>query len=87
MGGVGGFRGKSKGISGTVAVEDVMALTKARSLLTILLATCEQTLLAVDAAANVLDTDMTEDLRRMIDRTRSELEALDARLEALRAQH
>lgn len=42
-----------------------MALTKARSLLTILLATCEQTLLALDAAANVLDTDMTEDLRRM----------------------
>jgi hypothetical protein len=39
-----------------MAVEDVMALTKARSLLVILLATCEQTLLALDAAGNVLDT-------------------------------
>lgn len=62
-----------------------MALTKARSLLVILLATCEQTLLALDAAANVLDTDMTEDLRRMVARTRNELEALDVRLAAVRA--
>lgn len=61
-----------------------MALTKARSLLTILLATCEQTLLALDAAANALDTDMTEDLRRMISRTLSEIETIDESLTALR---
>ena len=62
-----------------------MGLTKARSLLLILLATCEQTLLALDAAANALDTDMTEDLRLMIERTRGELEAVEAKLTALRA--
>ena len=61
-----------------------MALTKARSLLIILLATCEQTLLALDAAANALDTGMTEDLRRMIDRTRDELSAMDDKLATLR---
>ncbi len=70
----------------SVAIEDVMAMTKARSLLLILLATCEQTLLALDAAANTLDTDMTEDLRRMIERTHGELAALEARPEALRAE-
>ena len=67
-----------------MAIEDVMALTKARSLLTILLATCEQTLLALDAAANALDTDMTEDLQRMISRTRSDIETIDESLTALR---
>jgi hypothetical protein len=67
-----------------VGIEDVMALTKARSLLTILLATCEQTLLALDAAGNALDTDMTEDLRRMVARTREELEAVERRLTELR---
>lgn len=69
-----------------MAIEDVMALTKARSLLVILLATCEQTLLALDAAANALDTDMTENLRRMVDRTRSELDVLNEKLVALRAE-
>jgi hypothetical protein len=68
-----------------MAVEDVMALTKARSLLVILLATCEQTMLALDAAGNVLDTDMTEDLRRMISRTETELGAMNEKLAALRA--
>ena len=67
-----------------MAVEDVMALTKARSLLMILLATCEQTLLALDAAANALDTDMTEDLRRMIARTEVELAAVNDKIAALR---
>ena len=50
----------------------------------ILLATCEQTLLALDAAANVLDTRMTEDLRRMIERTQDELAAMDDKLALLR---
>jgi len=67
-----------------MAATDVAALTKARSLLLILLATCSQTLLALDAAANVLDSDMTEDLRRMINRTESEVEALTAKLDAMR---
>jgi len=58
-----------------------MALTKARSLLTILLATCEQTLLALDAAANV---PMTEDLRRMIARTEDELVAFNDQLTTFR---
>lgn len=65
-------------------VEDVMALTKARSLLVILLATCEQTLLALDAAGNVLDSGMTEDLRRMIGRTQGELGLVNGKITALR---
>jgi uncharacterized protein involved in exopolysaccharide biosynthesis len=67
-----------------MAAKDVMALIKARSLLTILLATSEQTILALDAAANVVDTDMTEELRRMITRTRGELAVLDEQIAALR---
>ena len=63
-----------------MADDDIIGLTKARSLLVILMATCEQTLLALDAASNVLDTDMTEDLRQMIARTRVELEALEPML-------
>ena len=46
-----------------------MALTKARSMLLILLATCRQTLTALDAAGNVLDSEMAEDLRRMTARS------------------
>ena len=68
-----------------MASDEIMALTKARSLLAILLATCEQTLLALDAAANVLDTGMTEDLRRMIERTRHELSVMDGELQSLRS--
>jgi hypothetical protein len=63
-----------------MAVEDVMALTKARSMLIILLATCNQTLLALEAVANIVDTNMTEDLRQMIERTEGELDALTAKL-------
>ena len=71
--------------SSPVGAGEIMALTKARSLLVILLATCEQTLLALDAASNVLDADMTEDLRRMIVRTRGELSSVDDKIAALRA--
>jgi predicted nuclease with TOPRIM domain len=60
--------------------ENHVALRKARSLLIILMATCNQTLLALDAVGNVLDDDLTEDLRRMIGRTERELEALTAKL-------
>ena len=62
--------------------EALMALAKARSLLLILMATCEQTLLALDAAGNALDRQMTEDLRRMIARTRDELTVMDEKLAA-----
>jgi hypothetical protein len=68
-----------------MAAVDFVALTKARSLLVILLATCEQTMLALDAAANSLDTDMTEDLRRMIARTELELVVLNDKLAAPRS--
>jgi uncharacterized coiled-coil protein SlyX len=50
----------------------------------LLLATCEQTLTALDAAGNPLDTDMTEDLRRMVARSREELDALTEKLSAAR---
>ena len=52
-------------------------------MLLILLATCQQTLLALEAAANALDTDMTDDLRRMIERSERELEALNEQLRSL----
>ncbi len=44
--------------------------------------TCQQTLLALEAAANVLDTDMTDDLTAMIARSERELEVLDAKITA-----
>lgn len=50
-------------------MDDRPALTKARSMLILLLATCNQTQLALEAAANALDTDLTRDLARMIERT------------------
>ena len=62
--------------------ENVAALKQARSLLLLLLATCQQTLLALEAAANVLDTDMTDDLTAMIARSERELEVLDAKITA-----
>ncbi len=64
--------------------DDLIALTKARSMLLILLATCRETLTALDAAGNVLDSEMTEELRRMITRSEAELEVLTGKLEAAR---
>jgi len=46
------------------------------------MATCEQTLLALQAAANDLDSDMTDDLTRMVERTERELEVLSAKISA-----
>jgi hypothetical protein len=66
-------------------VEDMAALTKARSLLMLLLATCKETQLALEATANVLDTDLTADLVAMIERSEDELVALNARIKALPA--
>lgn len=55
---------------------DLIAATKARALLMILVATCRETLLALEAADNILDVDMTDELRRMIARTEAEVKAL-----------
>ena len=57
-------------------------LTKARSMLIILLATCNETLLALEAAANILDVDLTRELTAMIERSERELDAVVARLAA-----
>ena len=51
----------------------------------LLLATCKETQLALQAAANVLDTDLTRDLGAMIERSEDELTALNAKIEALSA--
>ena len=65
------------------AVDDIAGLTKARSLLLLLLATCKETQLALEAVANTLDTDLTKDLGDMINRSESELRELNAKIEAL----
>jgi hypothetical protein len=64
---------------------DLAALRKARSLLIILLATCHETLLALEAAANVLDTQLTEDLTAMIARSNEELRVVTAKIDGLQA--
>jgi hypothetical protein len=64
-------------------VDDLAALTKARSLLMLLLATCKETQLALEAAANALDTDLTADLGAMIERSEAELVELNAKIKAL----
>ena len=63
--------------------DELAALSQARSMLILLLATCQQTLLALEAAANVLDTDLTTDLRAMIARSEAELEAMTATIKEL----
>ena len=71
-------------ITHTRAMSDELAtVTQARSLLILLLATCQQTLLALEAAANVLDTDLTADLRAMINRSEGELEVMTAKIKEL----
>ena len=55
---------------------DIVAVTKARSLLIILVATCRETLLALEATSNVLDREMTDLLRAMIERSEAELQVL-----------
>jgi hypothetical protein len=64
-------------------VDDIAGLTKARSLLLLLLATCKETLLALEAVANALDTDLTKDLGDMINRSESEFREVSAKIEAL----
>jgi hypothetical protein len=52
-------------------------------MLMLLLATCKQTQVALQAAANALDTDLTNELGAMIERTESELVALNEKIQAL----
>lgn len=54
-------------------------------MLVLLLATCQQSQTALEAAANALDTDLTSILGVMIERTEGELEALQAKIAALPA--
>jgi hypothetical protein len=63
---------------------DFVATTKARSMLMILIATCKETLLALEATGNVLDIDMTPDLGQMIQRSENELSVLTNRLNGAR---
>ena len=49
----------------------------------LLLATCKQTEMALQAAANALDTDMTSDILKMIERSERELVALNKKINAL----
>jgi hypothetical protein len=65
------------------AVSDRATLTQARSMLMLLLATCRQTEMALHAAANELDTDLTAALTAMIERTERELVALTQKIDAL----
>ena len=64
---------------------DLVELKKTRSMLILLLATCQQTLLALEAAGNVLDTDLTKDLSIMIERSEEELARLKVKIEAASA--
>ena len=64
-------------------MEDRATLTQARSMLMLLLATCKQTEATLQAASNALDTDLTGDLHRMIERSEGELIALNAKIKAL----
>ena len=67
----------------TDGVDDRGTLTQARSMLLLLLATCKQSQIVLEAAANELDTDLTSDLGVMIERTERELAALRTKLDAL----
>lgn len=54
-------------------------------MLMVRLATCRQTEITLHAAANALDTAMTNDLTKMIERTEVELVALSEKIKALPA--
>ena len=67
-------------------MDDLSRLTQARSLLLLLLATCKETQLALDAVANLLDTQLSKDLGAMVERSEAELRELTATIEALSAK-
>lgn len=53
-----------------------------RSMLMILLGACKTALTTFEAADNSVDAGLVADLRRMIERTEGEIEALTARIDA-----
>jgi hypothetical protein len=61
---------------------DVVNLLKARSMLMILQSICEQTIEVLEAVQDDLRSQFTDDLRKMIGRTQSELAALTETLES-----
>lgn len=63
-------------------LDDLAALVKARSMLILLIAICTQSVVALESAANVLDTGLTGDLTAMIKRSEGELTALTGRIKA-----
>jgi len=64
---------------------DLDELKRARSMLVLLLATCEQTLVALEAAGNVLDSDLKTALASMIERSEAELAGLKIKIETASA--
>jgi hypothetical protein len=64
-------------------MDERATLTQARSMLILLLAACKQTQIALEAAANSLDTDLTRDLGIMIERTEKELVGLTEKIKSL----
>lgn len=52
-------------------------------MLLLLLATCKQTEITLEAAANATDTDLMIDRSAMIERTETELSALGDKIKAL----
>jgi hypothetical protein len=75
--------GAAAGLHTALVEETLASLTKARSMLILLLATCNQTQVTLEAAANALDTDLTDDLTAMIARTEHELGVLTEKIKAL----
>jgi hypothetical protein len=57
-------------------------LRKALTTLMVLLGTCQQTLRSLEAAGDIFETDLSGDLRLMIERTERELEVLAGKIEA-----
>ena len=79
----GWFRCAACHASYLAAVDERATLTQARSMLMLLLATCKQTQIALEAAANALDTDLTTHLGTMIERSEQELVVLNEKIAAL----
>ncbi len=67
----------------TADVAGLRALKKARSLLLILLTTCRETILALEAAANALDSDLTTELSSLVSRSEVELAAIEQKIAEL----
>jgi hypothetical protein len=60
----------------------VTELVRQRSMLVILIAACTTAGTAFEAADNVVDAQLCEDLNRMIERSESELEKLNVAIDA-----